>query len=83
MGRYKGKGDSDVMLEGTLAGKKTQLEFPVTFPAQADHDFIPRLWATRRVGYLLDEIRLRGENKELKDEVTTVSYTHLTLPTKA
>ena len=71
--RYKGKGDSDVMLEGTLAGKKTQLEFPVTFPAQADHDFIPRLWATRRVGYLLDEIRLRGENKELKDEVTTLA----------
>ena len=73
VGRYKGKGDSDVMLEGTLAGKKTQLEFPVTFPAQADHDFIPRLWATRRVGYLLDEIRLRGENKELKDEVTTLA----------
>ena len=73
VGRYKGKGDGDVMLEGTLAGKKTQLEFPVTFPAQADHDFIPRLWATRRVGYLLDEIRLRGENKELKDEVTTLA----------
>jgi Ca-activated chloride channel family protein len=25
------------------------------------------------VGYLLDEIRLRGENKELKDEVTTLA----------
>ena len=73
VGRYKGKGDSDVLLEGTLAGQKTQLEFPVTFPAQADHDFIPRLWATRRVGYLLDEIRLRGESKELKDEVTTLA----------
>ena len=73
VGRYKGKGAGDVLLEGTLAGKKTQLEFPVTFPAKADHDFIPRLWATRRVGYLLDEIRLRGENKELKDEVTTLA----------
>ena len=31
----------------------------------------PRLWATRRVGYLLDQIRLHGENKELKEEVTT------------
>ena len=38
-----------------------------------DHEFIPRLWATRRVGYLLDEIRLRGENKELKDEVVELA----------
>ena len=73
VGRYKGKGKGDVLLEGTLAGKKMQFEFPVTFPAQADHEFIPRLWATRRVGYLLDEIRLHGEKKELKEEVTQLA----------
>ncbi len=73
VGRYKGKGKGDVLLEGTLAGKKTQFEFPVTFPAHADHSFIPRLWATRRVGFLLDEIRLHGENKEIKDEVTQLA----------
>ena len=34
-----------------------------SFPAKAtDHAFIPRLWATRRVGFLLDEIRLHGES---------------------
>ncbi len=73
VGRYKGKGKGDVLLEGTLAGKKMQFEFPITFPAKADHSFIPRLWATRRVGYLLDEIRLHGENKELKEEVTQLA----------
>jgi Ca-activated chloride channel family protein len=31
------------------------------------------LWATRRVGYLLDEIRLHGESKELKDEVVALA----------
>ena len=31
------------------------------------------LWATRRVGYLLDEIRLHGENAELRDEVTVLA----------
>jgi len=40
---------------------------------RSEHDFIPRLWATRRVGYLLDEIRLRGESKELKDEVSDLA----------
>ena len=73
VGRYKGNGKGAVLLEGTLAGKKMQFEFPITFPAKADHSFIPRLWATRRVGYLLDEIRLHGENKELKEEVTQLA----------
>ena len=31
--------------------------------------FLPRLWATRRIGYLLEEIRLQGQNKELVDEI--------------
>ena len=37
------------------------------------HGFIPRLWATRRVGYLLDEIRLHGEKDELKEEVVKLA----------
>ena len=37
------------------------------------NDFVPRLWATRRVGFLLDEIRLRGETTELRDETTELA----------
>ena len=29
----------------------------------------PSLWALRRVGFLMDQIRLNGENAELKNEV--------------
>jgi Ca-activated chloride channel family protein len=36
---------------------------------EKDHQFLPRLWATRRVGYLLEQIRLNGENRELVDEI--------------
>jgi Ca-activated chloride channel family protein len=35
-------------------------------------DFVPRLWAIRKVGYLLEEIRLRGERAELKDEIVAL-----------
>lgn len=74
VGRYSGKGDSAVTLEGTANGTKQKFTYEVTFPRRAeDHEFIPRLWATRRVGYLLDEIRLRGENAELRDEVTDLA----------
>src|SRR5262249_36521120 len=36
-------------------------------------EFIPQLWAMRRVGMLLDEIRLRGENSELREEVVDLA----------
>jgi Ca-activated chloride channel family protein len=55
-------------------GKKWTHTFPVRFgDADNTHDFIPRLWAARRVGWLLDEIRLHGENAETKDEVTQLA----------
>ena len=74
VGRYTGSGASAVVLEGTVAGAKRQFTYEVTFPRHSDeNEFIPRLWATRRVGYLLDEIRLHGENAELRDEVTELA----------
>jgi Ca-activated chloride channel family protein len=74
VGRYSGWGDSAVILEGTVGGATRKFTYEVTFPSRSDeHEFIPRLWATRRVGYLLDEIRLRGENAELRDEVTELA----------
>jgi Ca-activated chloride channel family protein len=77
VGRYSGKGDGAIQIEGNVAGEPRQFAYDVKFPDEAsDHEFIPRLWATRRVGYLLDEIRLRGESKELKDEVTELARTY-------
>ena len=74
VGRYSGKGSSALEIEGSMNGEKKKFTFDVKFPAESsEHDFIPRLWATRRVGYLLDEIRLHGENSELKDEVTELA----------
>ena len=40
------------------------------FPKRTeDNNFLPRLWATRRVGWILEQIRANGETKELRDEV--------------
>lgn len=70
-GRYERSGKTVMVLEGTVNGKQRSFEHPADFPARAiDHEFIPRLWANRRVGYLLDQIRLHGESQELKEEVT-------------
>lgn len=77
VGRYAKQANGAVQLRGQAAGNEKLFAEDVAFPKLAtEFDFIPRLWATRRIGWLLDEIRLRGENKELKDEVTALAREH-------
>ncbi|MEA3254416.1 MAG: VIT domain-containing protein [Candidatus Altiarchaeota archaeon] len=73
-GRYSGSGDTLVELTGWVGDKERKFIYEVGFPKEnQDNEFIPRLWATRKIGYLLDEIRLHGEDKELVDEVIELS----------
>jgi Ca-activated chloride channel family protein len=70
-GRYTGEGTRAIRLSGRLQGKEQVYVFEGTF-AKAPVDeltFLPSLWAHRRVGVLLDAIRLNGPNPELLDEV--------------
>jgi len=74
VGRYSGQGDSAAVLQGTVRDGSRKFAYDVKFPSDSfENDFIPRLWATRRVGYLLDQIRLHGEEAELRDEVTELA----------
>ncbi|MDA1044022.1 MAG: VIT domain-containing protein [Verrucomicrobia bacterium] len=74
LGRYRRDGHSAIRLTGLVNGEKREFVYEGVFPERnADNAFIPRLWATRRVGFLLDEIRRHGDAKELKDEVLALS----------
>jgi Ca-activated chloride channel family protein len=74
VGRYTGSGDAAMILSGSVNGAERKFTYESKFSGEnTGNDFIPRLWATRRVGYLLDEIRLHGENAELRDEVTELA----------
>jgi len=69
-GCYKNSGDVEIKLSGNVKGKKQVFDYKVEFPKRSkEHDFIPRLWAARKVGYLLDQIQLHGRKDELVDEV--------------
>lgn len=73
-GRYQGKGEHAIRLTGTVNGEQREFVYEAKLPKNdTSNHFIPRLWGTRRVGFLLDEIRLRGENSELRDEVVALS----------
>ena len=73
-GRYSGAGSAALKIAGTFNGKPREIAADVSFPALAEGDsYVPRLWATRRVGWLLDEMRMHGESSELRDEVIRLS----------
>jgi len=60
-GRYAKPGDGVIRLRGKVRGEPKEIVEEVRFPdAEPRHEFLPRLWAVRRVGFLLDEMRLRG-----------------------
>lgn len=74
LGRYAGTGKTKLTLRGDINGKKHEFSNAAKFPKQeSDHQFLPKLWAQRKVAYLVDAIRLNGENKELVEEITRLS----------
>jgi Ca-activated chloride channel family protein len=74
LGKYEGEGDVAVTLTGKVNDDKRSFVYETTFPeSEEKNNFVERLWATRKVGYLLEQIRLHGEEKELKDEVMRLS----------
>ncbi|MHC4930966.1 MAG: VIT domain-containing protein [Planctomycetota bacterium] len=69
LGRYAKAGARTVRVSGTCGGGRMTYEFGVTFLDKEHSSYLPRLWAQRKVAFLLDEIRLHGPNKELVDEI--------------
>lgn len=74
IGRYKNSSDLRSLaatLSGSAGREQRKYTFnDLSFPLQnSDNEFLPRLWAMRRVGWLIEQIRLNGENKELRDEI--------------
>jgi len=76
-GRYSGQGEGKIQISGDFLGQRRTFDSGVHFPKSAEaHDYIPGLWAARRIGWLLDEIRLRGESAELIEETTLLARKH-------
>jgi Ca-activated chloride channel family protein len=69
-GRFAGMGPATLHLKGQVDGRPVEHAYDVKFEAGGDRTaFVPRLWAVRKVGFLMDNIRLNGANPELRDEI--------------
>ncbi|HUS69848.1 MAG TPA: VIT domain-containing protein [Anaerolineae bacterium] len=74
VGRYQEGGSTDVVLRGQVNGEEEEFVYEnLSFSSRGGEEFIPRLWATRKIGYLLNEIRLHGEGRELIEEIVDLS----------
>jgi uncharacterized protein YegL len=76
-GRYKQPGDYAIRLHGRSGDTKRIFTFDAGFAKDGEgQDFVPSIWAQRRVGFLLDQMRLHGQNGELINEIKILAEKH-------
>src|SRR5687767_8645124 len=74
IGRYGNEANLDsvrLTLSGQSGGSSRTYNYDhLSFPVRNENnEYLPRLWATRRVGWLMEQVRTNGEQKELRDEI--------------
>lgn len=73
VGRYRGSGATRITLSGEVDGERQEFDYEGNFRTEGGDGYIPRLWATRKIGYLLTQIRLHGEREEWVDAIVELS----------
>ena len=80
LGQYRGEEPLNFRLSGSYRGKPRIFNFEFKLDKSTTrNDFVPRLWASRRIAMLIDEIRQAGAgeagagNKELVEEIVRLS----------
>jgi len=74
LGRYKKPGEARITLSGKVDGKDVKMDYETTFPErESENGFVARIWATRKIGFILDQIRKSGADEELKNEIVMLA----------
>ena len=78
-GRYRQGGAARVVITGKLGGHEHRFDFPATLVGKSEDEslaFVEKLWAIRRIGAIIDELDLLGQNDELITELVSLSTRH-------
>jgi len=79
VGRYPRSGEASIAIKGRIAGREEQYRFASRL-ADASSDpsfaFVEKIWASRRIGEIIDEMDLKGKNQELINELVALSTKH-------
>ena len=72
LGRYDGRNNirAPITITGRRAGRTETFTTVAELPAhEPSNDFMPKLWAARKVGVLAQQLKLEGTNRELLEEL--------------
>lgn len=73
-GKYSGTGEVNFKITGKYGKQQYSTSTGVKIVDQnGANEYIPLLWATVKINYLLDQMRQNGESKEVKDEIVTLA----------
>lgn len=75
-GRHHVSGNVSLTLKGQVGAAEKAFEFTLPLAergAATPHRFVAKLWASRRIGQIIDELDLKGPNSELVDELVGLS----------
>jgi len=73
-GRYREGGKVDVELSGAVNGKERLYVYPKQpLVTEGGEPLVARLWATRKIGALLEQIRRSGPDQEVIDAIVDLS----------
>lgn len=73
LARYEGSGAATLRFTGRTTSGRVEWTQRVTFPErERGNRFVPRLWATQRVGWLSAEKRRGGGSREIDDEIRSL-----------
>ncbi len=77
VGRFKGSGPGHITLSGNVAGEQKQIHLDVNWPSrEVDNAYLPRVWAMRKIGHLMEDLRLHGNNTEIVSELVALAQRH-------
>jgi Ca-activated chloride channel family protein len=74
-GTFKGKGEGTLTLSGTANKEDFSSSVKLSIPEKTakDREYVRAIWANRKVGYLVEQIRKNGFSEELKEEIVSLA----------
>jgi len=76
VGRYARPGPCVIRLKGRVGEKTVEHVFEASLGEEGGRPYLARLWAVRKVGHLMREIRRNGEARELVAEIERLGTKH-------
>ena len=76
-GRYENHGGTVLKIRGSIGNELHEFTKNMHFTElEMDNDFLPQLWAQRRIAELVDQEALDGYNEERRKEIKRLSIEH-------